>query len=189
MPKQAKPNPKSSGLSVGAIIVGALVLFTATFAYVKLTPDANRVPADELRSDRAVAGRSDSPGVKDRGETVSVSKPHYEGDDLKFTHERANVPSGKSGYLVAVNSFLDKSNIVDASAHAKSARLEGTVLVLDFQSGFERTYGAEDEQTLINGLIDTARQFKGVTAVRILVNGKRLETLGNVDLTEDLCLN
>lgn len=163
----------------------------ATFAYVKLAP-ADRVPEAQLRTDSAAPAKN-VPAATDRpiveSKSVRVLRPVYENDTLKFVKSDRSIKKDENPYLVAVNGFLEAAKVAPRDAVAKSATKSGNVLVIDFTTSFEQTYGTEDENTLLNGLRETAKQFPGVERIRITVDGHAIETLGNVDLTQDILVN
>lgn len=191
MPSQTKS--RKQGLKTPLVLFWTCASVLAlAFGYAKFS-DGNRVPLDERRDTRVVgpstggkvAADSEKPRIA-RRDTVTVSKPVYDSNDLRYTSTNHPVKSNEDPYLVAINGFLEASHVVDQGAKAVSAHLEGSVLVINFSKPFERTYGTDDERTLIDGILHTVRQFNEVQAVRILVVGDRIDTLGNIDLNEDL---
>ncbi|MBV6457481.1 MAG: hypothetical protein HONBIEJF_00590 [Fimbriimonadaceae bacterium] len=152
---------------IGALGLGALV------AYVKGVP-ADRVPVD-LSRDPAASSRSD---------TVDAYKPHYEQGNLKFTKRSVEVPEGHDPIVYSVNEYLKESTVTPEGASLVSAKVNDGIADLDFNAAFRTTYGTEDEQTILNGILTVLGQFHDIVSARFLVEGKPLDTLGNVDLSE-----
>lgn len=60
------------------------------------------------------------------------------------------------------------------------------VLDVNFNQAFTKNFtgGSTNAIMVIGSIVDTMTQFKEISAVRFYVDGKRLETLGDFDLTE-----
>lgn len=157
-----------------AVIAGLCV--TGLAAYMA-TQNRN-----EPVGEKTVAGQN-IPAV-DR--PVKVLTPRYEGNDLKLEEKDAKAPEGTDGMVQVVNSYLDQVPAVPKDARLKSLTMDGGTAMLSFSATFERTYGTDDEQTIIKGILSSLAQFPDVKKAKFLVEGKPLETLGNIDLTEPL---
>jgi hypothetical protein len=166
---------KSSDKSlVVSVLLVCAVVAVGVAAYVKLAP-ADTVPKDvdaEIR-----------PG----GGGVKLLTPYYNDDGgLKYRIEEVNVPKDTDPYVYAVNKYLDLVSSVPEGAVLKSVKIENTIAVLDFSAEFETSYSTFDESTIVNGILTTMGQFPEVSYVKFMVEGKRLETLGNLDLIDPL---
>lgn len=115
---------------------------------------------------------------------VKTYTPHYEGNDLKLHPGITKPAPDQDARVFAVNEYLTGLKVVPKAARATKCEIKDGVATIDFTPEFETTYGTEDEQTILKGLLTTMAQFKGVEKVRFTVQGHTLETLGNVDLTE-----
>jgi len=153
---------------IGALGVGALA------AYVKGVP-ADRIPVD-LSRDAGAATR--------RHHNVESYTPRYEQGNLKFTKRSVPVPEGQDPVVYSVNEYLRQSTVAPEGASLQRAKVVDGVVDLDFNESFRTTYGTEDEQTILNGILTVLGQFPDVVSARFLIDGKPLETLGNVDLSE-----
>ncbi len=182
MAKQ-KPTPKNfptTGLWLillcGSLVVGGLA------SYAKFGP-ANRVPADQMRASRGSAavprGQENPASAKE----VTTVTPRYDGENLKFDKVKTSVPAGADAVVFAVNDFLLQSKLAPKQARLLSCKIDQGTAELDFNKAFETTYGTEDERTILTGILTAMGQFKSVERVLFLIEGKPLETLGNVDLT------
>lgn len=179
---------------MGLMIVAAMGV-GAVGTYVTTRPAAlpeelrrtERLPEHQSPADRAKrASQTDAPkpGTRD---SVEIKTPTYdESGNLRFTSEQAKVPRNEDAYLVAINGFLAKADLAPAGAKAVKADLKDGILTIWFNEAFDSTYGTEDEQTLVNGILVSAGQFSEVRKVQFTIQGKPMETMGNIDLTSPL---
>lgn len=156
-------------LCVGVFGVGALA------AYVKFG-GADKVSAE----DRGVAAQG---ATKHESRSVTVLKPHYNDDQLVFDKTEKASPEGKDPMVFAVNEFLAQSKVAPEAARAQTCAIKDGVATIEFSKEFDRTYGTEDEHTIVEGILRTMGQFPEIQSVQFNVNGQPLETLGNIDLT------
>ncbi len=168
---------KSGVKPVLALLVASAGLVAGLFAYVKFSP-ASRVPETERRSDASEAKNLTRPTK------VVVYKPKYVDHDLKFDESERTVPEGQDPVVFAVNAYLDEAGITPKEARLRTCRIESGLATLDFGAAFNQTYGTDDERTLLDGILTVAGQFKEIRTVRFLADGKPIETLGNVELTD-----
>lgn len=73
-----------------------------------------------------------------------------------------------------------------AGTRLRGVKLEGGVATVDFSQELVRNFGggSAGELMLVYSLVNSLTQLPGVHAVRLSVEGKPLETLGHLDLTE-----
>lgn len=121
-----------------------------------------------------------------RREDVKVYRPRYEKGELKLDPGTVKPPEKTDPKVFAVNSYLKNLGFIPKGAALKTCTVKDGLATLDFNAEFETTYGTEDEQTVVKGLMTTMAQFSDVHAVKMTVEGKPLETLGNIDLTQPL---
>jgi hypothetical protein len=176
MPKR-KNNKTNSVLWFLAILGVAVLLGLA--AYVTTSGSAH-VPPDLAR--RKPSGPAQS---HPRPTQVHVFKPSFEGGRLSFSEDRSVTTGDVDPMVYALNQFLQASAVAPG-AKALSVTVSGGVASADFNDAFQREYGTEDEQTLLQGIQRTMGQFHDVRAVQILVAGERIDTIGSVDLTAPL---
>lgn len=165
---------------VGLLVVAVIGLGSLA-AYVKYG-GASQVPDGERRPDKVVHAPATHNDTKPESK-VTVIKPTREGDDLKLHKSETDVPKGEDPIVFSVNHYLKESQIVPADAKIVGVQVKDRVALLDVSPSFNQTYGAFDEQTLLQGICATLAQFKNIDKVQFLLEGKPIETLGNVDLT------
>ncbi len=155
------------------ILLVCFVIGAGAVAYIKLAP-ADEVPR-EVQNEQ-----------QNGGEGVHLLTPYYADHELKFTTEPMEVPKDVDPRVFAVNRYLRATTFVPKDAELKSCTVENGTATLDFSSAFETSYGTEDESTVINGILAVMGQFKDVSYVRIIVDGKPIDTLGNLELNDPL---
>lgn len=184
MKNQRKSTPTNGGLKAASVfILAGFALVAGVFAYVKVTPMDDGKKAQTVEQTQPDESKSDIENVKPtKATTVDVQKPTYEGDELQLHPTKERVPAGQNRYLAAINGFLKNSG---HPGKALSALVEGDVLVVNLSNEYNEGLSSEDETTLVNGIIATAKQFPKVNSVRFMVNGERVDTFGHLDLTQD----
>ncbi len=126
--------------------------------------------------------RDQTPSRKD----VKVYTPRYDKGELKLDPGTVKPPETADPRVFAVNAYLANLGFVPKGSALKTCIVKDGLATLDFNSAFETTYGTEDEQTVVKGLMTTMAQFPEIHSVLITVEGKSIETLGNIDLTQPL---
>lgn len=166
---------------LGVVVVGGLA------AYVKFTP-ADKVTPQEaphvLRKGPDV-DITEHPIESSRGK-VLVFTPRYEGETLKLDSVETPVPAGEDPRVFAVNAFLQASKIVERTARLLSVDVKDGEATLSFNEAFAGGYGTDDEHTLIDGLRASLGQFEEIQKLRLTIEGKPIESLGSVELTDGL---
>ncbi|MBL8048164.1 MAG: GerMN domain-containing protein [Chthonomonas sp.] len=171
-------------IGVAAAVVGGLA------AYAKM--QGNRVPEAEMRSERLPqhqpVDKRQPPQTKveKAKDEVEIVRVDYQSEDYKVERDKRKLEAGQSPYLVAVNASLAHVTAVPAGAVATSAKLDGSVLKLDFATPFRKTYGTAEEGEILNTITEALKQFGEVKSVLITEGGQPIESLGSVELTEPL---
>ncbi len=156
------------------ILLVCVVIGVGAVAYIKMAP-ADEV-VREAQNEQQVGG-----------EGAHILTPYYTDDhELKFRSEPVVVPKDVDPHVFVVNKYLRDTPFIPKDAELKTCTIEGDTATLDFNSAFYTSYGTEDESTVINGILAVMGQFKDVSFVRIIVDGKPIDTLGNLELTDPL---
>lgn len=172
-------------LPIMIIFVGAVVL--AVFGYMAMQPKANKVAQNEQTTPTTkidVTVEND-PTPKD----VSVPKADWSSGELKFENSDIKIPPQEEPKRYLLNHYLADLSFVPSDARVKTVKVENGIAHVDFASSIFAGYGSEDEATLINGVMKTLQQFKDVKYVQILVDGEKIETLGNIEIQDPLPLS
>ncbi len=185
----SKKSKKSGNPMIGLMAVGILGL-GALAAYVKFG-GADKVP-QELRRERSLQ-KIDPPADQKKDTETTTEKvsvdlftPNRDGETLKFSKHHSDVPQGEDARIFALNHFLKASKVADPKAKAVGIQVKDKVALIDVTPQFDQTYGTFDEETMLKGIAATLAQFKEIDKVQFFVEGKVVETFGNVDLTEPL---
>lgn len=164
-------------------------------AYVKLTPPAQHV-APELHRPSEVVAAPEKPEsfVRERkaGPTVEVDSgpqlrvPTLSGDDVKLGRKAGPVPSGVKPMVFIANETLkdlkiDKARAIGVDIHGRNA-------LIDFNPEIEKGYGSTEEGEVIRALSAALGQFSEIDTFQIVVDGKTLDTLGELDLSEPIAV-
>lgn len=156
---------------ITSVLLVCIVVGVGVAAYVKLAP-ANVVPNEPVTTEEQEGGAG-----------VQLLTPYYVDNELRFKQEQTEVPANVDPKVFAVNRYLRTAKPVPHDAELVSCTVEGSVATLDFNAAFGISYGTDDESTVVNGILATMGQFPDVSYVKFLVEGRELETLGNLDLT------
>jgi germination protein M len=116
------------------------------------------------------------PRVNAQGELVYDSKPF----------STAQQPDA---YRAVFEQLLRETPIFPEGTRLLDAERQDDTLVLNFSAELVKNFegGSDTEAALINALTRTASGFPGVQKVQILIEGKRVETLGgHLDISQPL---
>ncbi len=156
------------------VLLVCFVIGAGIVAYIKLAPADTVVR--EVQNEQQTGG-----------EGVHLLTPYYTDDnELKFRSEPVEVPKDVDPHVFVINRYLRTVTFVPKDAELKTCTIENGTATLDFNSAFFTSYGTADESTVINGILVAMGQFKEVSYVRIIVDGKPIDTLGNLELTDPL---
>lgn len=182
----SNPNgPTTKTLIIVALFGAAVVASLA--AYVKLTP-ADRVPADQRRVEAPISKPRPAPDVNVSVHQATVGEvyvyvPYFEGETLKFRSRISTVPKGAAAEAHAIQEFLTETKIADANARVLGVDVKEGLASISFNSAFGPGFGAEDEHVLVEGFRRELGQFPAVDKFEIYIDGTKVETLGNIDLS------
>jgi spore germination protein GerM len=104
---------------------------------------------------------------------------------------KATVPPGKDPKMAAIDAMARlKDSPLPPGTQARSVDMIGDgVATVDFNRAFQSNFpgGDEAEALAINAVLATLAQFEGVERVQILVEGRKIDSLGGTQsLTEPL---
>ncbi|MBL8060497.1 MAG: GerMN domain-containing protein [Chthonomonas sp.] len=182
MTKKRKNHKPTNGLwavlLAGGLVAGSVAAWVQINTDRTIPPSERRLPTQ--RNGKPVQPQPDST----KRETVTVIKPRYEGDAIKYDRHHSEVPEGENKMVFAVNEYLRESGIAPKEARATKAHLsEKGELKLEFNDAFDRTYGSEEERSLVDGILHSLGQFKEIVNVQFFIGDQPMETLGHIDLT------
>jgi hypothetical protein len=176
----ASKKKNNTGLVIAMLFVsvvgGALV-----GAYVMTTPDAQHIPVGLRRPSDVVSAKSLPQSTGDRI-TARIGKDGLVG----FDASQVVIPKGADARVFLVNEFLKDlhtKGLGNKDARAVGVDLHNGLATIDFSPEFGDTTGTMDEATILNGILTTLGQFSDIDKVQFRVNGKPMDSLGNIDLS------
>lgn len=177
--------PKKNSTNLAAVVIGVGVTALAGLGWYAMQPKSN--PATQ-HSENTTAGKIDDIDIQvkpvDKPENVTVLNPEFKGDELTFKSSTKEVPKGEDPKVYALNEYLANVPAVPKSAKALSCKVDKGIATVNFNGDLMAGYGTEDEQMVINGILKTLGAFEDVKAVRILIDGEKAETLGNIEILD-----
>ncbi|MFQ3610408.1 MAG: GerMN domain-containing protein [Fimbriimonadales bacterium] len=110
----------------------------------------------------------------------------------ELTYEPKTVAVGERGYQGVFEQLIREAPVFPQGTRLLKAERDGDTLVLDFSTelvdGFSG--GSDDEAALINALTRTAGGFPEIKRIRLLVEGKPIESIGgHIDTTQPLTVS
>lgn len=182
MPKRSKNSP--AGKSVAAVLLLTVVGVGGLAAYVGLNPKAAHVtsstpPAAPDVSVRTQPDAERQPQAPAAGLTLLV--PSVVENDVKLGKEADQPPSGVAPEVSLINQTLGALQV--DGARALGIEVKERVAMVSFNPGIEKGYGTIEEGHLIKALRMALGQFKDIDKFQLLVEGKVVDSLGNIDLT------
>jgi hypothetical protein len=180
--------------SSAGFLITALICAGAVFAvaqYVRSGHQFINKPAPEVTVDAPTRVRAHhhykntENGVSDLDQQMGpfVYTPKMDGGKLVFTRSSVQVPDDEDAKVYVVNRFLDNARLTDPGVRLISIKISDGVADLHFTPETDRTFGTDDESTLLNGILTSLGQFTDVKSAMFYAGDKRIDSFGNVDLT------
>ncbi len=176
-------------------ILGSLLMFVLLVALAGCSSQkAAEIPKQDVGTAAASVFSPDTKQAKAQMTKVILYYPDKMGKKLIASEKMIEVSKNKDTFYENTLKALlqppakDKGiKIMPKGTQILSAKLgKDKVLNIDFNQAFVKNFGGGGANSimLIGSIVDTMTQFKEISAVRFYVEGKRLETLGDYDLTE-----
>jgi len=182
MPKRSNKSP--AGKSVSALLLLTCLGAGVLAAYVKLTPQASHVVNDLRQDGPDVSVHSQQNGITENPATSKSSGflvPVVAQNDIKLDKPSGDPPPGVQPEVFLVNETLTSLQIEGARALGVEVK-NGTAMV-SFNPGIEKGYGSIEEGYLIKALSMALGQFPNIDKYQVVVEGRTVDSLGNIDLT------
>ena len=180
---------KKASSRAKAIALGFTFLCTALGAGVYLTSQSSKLPirtSSPNKPETAVHVRV-YPKVK-----IYVLK--IKGNDAYLSPEVVKVKQGTDLRKAALQELLETNrwegeskNLIPKGTRLLSLNLKDGIAIVDLSKEFVDNFngGSEMEALTVHSIVHTLTQFSKVKAVRFLVEGEKLETLGgHLDISE-----
>ena len=178
----ASKKSKNTGLAIvlliasvaGGIVMGAYVIDTPAAQHVTDVVKKETTPKESVSSRRE--------------QTINRLIPHAGKDGIAtFEPQQITIPAGEDPRVYLVNDYLKQLH--DKGLGNKNAKLLGIdvrnrIAYADFNRAFDESYGTMDEANVLRGIEATLGQFPEIDKIAFQVDGKAMDTTGNIDLTD-----
>lgn len=175
--KRARRKTVSEARRVQALLGGLLILIALVAIGVGVWTRLRPLPA---------------PAPPAAPDTVQVYLPSVSSQgELVYEPRPLSVKASPNPYADAIEYLLKNASGFPKNTRLLSAKREGNTLVLDFSKEFVEGFegGSDDEAAVINALARTAGSFPDVERIRLLVEGKPIESLGgHIDTSEPIAV-
>ncbi len=146
-------------------------------------------------SSSSSAASSASKAAQPESLTIKVYYPNADGTKLVASSRKVTADSKNDKYTAAMESLLagttekGQTNIFPKKVQLQSVKVEKGVATVSFSKELQKNFvgGSTGEEMLVGSIVNTLTEFPEVKKVRILIDGKGVESLaGHMDLTEPL---
>lgn len=178
-----------------AIFALALLAGCGSGATGKGTPDGSSSASVQSESaPQAASSSSSSAEKKAQKLTIKVYYPDEQGMKL-IADKRTVTLDQQEKYTAAMESLLEgttekgQTNIIPKQAKLRSVKVENGTATVDFTGDLRKNFGggSTGETMLVGSIVDTLTEFPEVKKVQILIDGKKVESLGgHMDLSQPL---
>ena len=126
--------------------------------------------------------------------TIKVYYPDEQGMKL-IADKRTVTLDQQEKYTAAMESLLEgttekgQTNIIPKQAKLRSVKVANGTATVDFTGDLRKNFvgGSTGETMLVGSIVDTLTEFPEVKKVQILIDGKKVESLGgHMDLSQPL---
>ena len=125
---------------------------------------------------------------------VKVYRVAVENSEPRLRPTELEVPAGESPEETAVRKlveqgdYADLTNPIPKGTRLLGLKIEGDLATVNLSREFKTRFagGSEEEALAIGVIVRTAGQFPEIRRVRLLVEGKPIDSLGHFDLSEPL---
>ena len=185
MPKRTKTSSANKGIV--AILLMTLLGGGVLAGYVRLTPQAAHVTTDRRQSEPEVSilsrpDKIEEPTTQSVPQTLLI--PTLDGETIKLGKDAGTPPEGVKPEVYLVNATLQSLEL--PGARAVGVDIKNHIAMMDFNPSLQKGYGSIEEGNLVKSLQMALGQFKDINKFQIVIEGKAIDTLGNIDLSEPI---
>lgn len=146
-------------------------------------------------SSASPASSSSTKAAQPQSLTIRTYYPNADGTKLVAVSRKIQTDSKKDKYVAAIESLMagtkekGQTNIFPKKVQLQSIKITDGVASVSFSPELQRNFagGSTGEEMLIGSIVNTLTEFPEIKKVRILIDGKGVESLsGHMDLTEPL---
>lgn len=188
MPKKSN-SPSSRGVLIVAMVATMGVVGFA--AYVKMSPNAARVP-DDLRRSTSLeqplvrpAQRKHEPDVEVTSRKVDLLIPAVVDGEVKLSKPASEVPKGMNPMVFATTETLKSFGVEDGRALGVQVKDKTALLDVNEQL-VDHGFGSTEEGQVIKALQMVLGQFSQIDRFELIFDGNKVDSLGSIDLTDPI---
>lgn len=173
---KAKSSPGFFMAAAVVVVATGVGIWTMknTSSPIKTPPEKPTVPS------RVVIGRE---------QTVNTYKLKIINQEPKLVVERHRVSVSKEPHVEAVKALIAKNELVPVGTKLIGLEVKDETAYVNFSKEIQENFtgGSDAEALLISSIVYTLTDFKDIKKVQILVEGKRVESLGDhMDISQPL---
>lgn len=180
-----------------AIFALALLAGCGSGTTGKGTPDGSSsasVQSESAAKASSASSSSSNAEKKSQKLTIKVYYPDEQGMKL-IADKRTVTLDQQEKYTAAMESLLEgttqkgQTNIIPKQTKLRSVKVENGTATVDFTGDLRKNFvgGSTGETMLVGSIVDTLTEFPEVKKVQILIDGKKVESLGgHMDLSQPL---
>ena len=180
-----------------AIFALALLAGCGSGTTGKGTPDGSSsasVQSESAAKASSASSSSSNAEKKSQKLTIKVYYPDEQGMKL-IANKRTVTLDQQEKYTAAMESLLEgttekgQTNIIPKQAKLRSVKVENGTATVDFTGDLSKNFvgGSTGETMLVGSIVDTLTEFPEGKKVQILIDGKKVESLGgHMDLSQPL---
>jgi len=182
MPKRSNNSP--AGKSVVAILLLTVLGAGVLAAYVRLNPKAAYLPRAEASTGPDVSIQANSANQVQSPPAAAASEllvPSVIKNEVKLDKPAGQPPEGVAPEVFLINETLTSLQV--DGARALGIDVKDHLAIVSCNPGIQKGYGTMEEGYLIKALSMALGQFKDIDKFQLAVEGKIVDSLGNIDLT------
>jgi germination protein M len=182
---------KSSGGPSGAFFIIVILLILGIGAGVWYSHKLMNAKQKPSTSQTTESAENSKPRRKVKIFVVEVKK-----DEVFLKPQVCSVPSDTEPHKAALDRLISTNREVSPSQHliplgtkVLDLKVEKGIAYADFSKELKDNFdgGSTSEELLVNSIVQTLTQFKDVKRVQILVEGKKVDSLGgHLDISEPI---
>ena len=163
-------------LAISAVSFGALTYYVVNRPRPATTPvEQSAVPSQRQE-------RADQPIQR---ESVETHSPSYAGGQFSTRTEPTQVPAGQDPVVFAANNYLDKLKNIPKEVDITSVTVKNQIATVNFNQAMNGvSFGSEDEQIFVEGMLKVLGQFPEISNVLFTIDGRPIETFGHFEVLD-----
>jgi spore germination protein GerM len=134
---------------------------------------------------------------KNTERTVLIYMIGVDGDKTVLKPVDVTINADDEPIQATLQAFIDQQNTADLGnpipegSRIESVKVDGDLATINFNKEFVDGFagGSEDESLLIKAIVKTVGQFDNINKIMLKADGKPVNTLGHLDITEPIVID